>query len=93
MKTDILNTLDPEEFEQINVRIAENQEEYITLPAHKTDDGRVVCCFHVTPDQIADMARTGRLWIQLFAQGHINPFTIHTKSPFPQDNEQNISNT
>lgn len=83
-----MKQLEPEEFPQVNVHIAENQEEFLTLPAHVTEDARVVCCFHVTPEQMADMARTGQLWIQIFTQnGTIQPFSLHTGSPFPTDEQ------
>lgn len=80
-----INQLEPQEFSQVTVRIAEHQPEYQTLPAHTTEDGRVITCFHVTPDQMADMARSGELWVQIYTFGNpLQPLCVHTNNPFRQ---------
>lgn len=56
--------MDPIKFEGQNVTFAENQEEYRPLPAHRDPDGVVTTCWEFTPEELAELNKTGKLWIQ-----------------------------
>lgn len=40
--------MQPVKFKQANVTYAENQPEYLPLPAHRTNDGQVTSCWRLT---------------------------------------------
>jgi len=53
------------EFKEVNVRIAENQPEYETLPAyHNKDEGSMTFCFELDPDELEQVGKTGRIFIK-----------------------------
>lgn len=54
------------EFNEVNVRIAENQEEYETLPVfHDPKEGSVTMCFEANDAEKAEIAKTGKIWIKI----------------------------
>ena len=53
----------PIEFPEKNVVYAENQPEYLPLPAHKTADGDVITCWELSEQEILEIATNGRLWL------------------------------
>jgi len=57
----------PIEFEGANVVYAENQEEYQSLPAFKDDDGTVVTCWELSPEEIKQISETGKLWLSVMS--------------------------
>jgi hypothetical protein len=55
------------EFSEVNVRIAENQPEYETLPAHiedlkETGWRKVTVCFELDEEERKQISETGRIW-------------------------------
>ena len=50
------------EFKEVNVRFAENQPEYQTLPALKFNDGTIVCCWKLSFKERIKLLITGKLW-------------------------------
>lgn len=53
------------EFPEVNVRIAESQEEYQTLPAHHDpQEGSMTFCFELEPDELKQIAETGKIYIK-----------------------------
>lgn len=56
----------PKEFPQVNIRIAETQDEYITLPAYFDKRDRTVSfCMVMTPEQLAQANKSGgEIWIR-----------------------------
>ena len=64
--------MDAIEFNEVNLRIGENQPEYITLPvmADFEDTSKpVTMCFQLTADEIAQVHSTGRIWLTLLTFG------------------------
>ncbi len=62
------NDMKAGEFPEVNARIAENQEEYMTLPAHVdtvTEAGFTTCCWELSWRERLRLLRTGRLWHQI----------------------------
>lgn len=54
------------EFPEVNVRLAENQEEYETLPAyHDKEEGTMTFCFKLTADEINRIRATDEIWFKI----------------------------
>lgn len=68
------------EFEEVNVRIAEDQEEYETLPAfHNVQEGSMTFCFKLTDDEINRIYATGEIWLKQLTFGKaMNPIALST---------------
>lgn len=58
----------PIEFEGMNAVYGAKQPEYQPLPA-MVDDGRVVSCWELSPDELKVVQETGKIWLSVFAQG------------------------
>lgn len=74
----------PITFDQANVKIAENQEEYMTLPAHHSEDteGIVTCCWELTPEEIEQVKETGKIYLQMWTFNNpLQPIMLHTSNP------------
>jgi len=52
----------PMKFPEVNCVYAEDQPEYLPLPAHRTPDGTVVSCWQLTWRERIKMLFTGCLW-------------------------------
>lgn len=63
------------EFEEVNIRIAENQPEYETLPAyHDPKEGSLTFCFELSNEELEQVGKTGKIWIkQLTFNGPMQP--------------------
>jgi hypothetical protein len=55
----------PIEFIGANVVFGKNQPEYGDLPAARMSDGRVMTCWELSEDEVAEVARTGHVWLQV----------------------------
>jgi hypothetical protein len=53
----------PVKFEEQNVVFAENQPEYLPLPAHRTEEGIVVTCWEPTEEEILRLIDTRKIYI------------------------------
>lgn len=53
------------EFEGQTALIAENQPEYIPMPAHISPEGVVTCCWHLTWRERFRLLLTGEIWHQI----------------------------
>lgn len=53
-------------FPEANQQIAETQNEFQTLPAHVTKDGRVTICFELDEAEKLQVIETGQIWFQLY---------------------------
>lgn len=54
----------PIEFKGANTKYAEEQEEYQTLPAHRTKDGQVTTCWKLTLKERIKLLFKGRIYLQ-----------------------------
>lgn len=72
-------------FPEQNQVIAEDQLEYLPMPAHVTSDeqGRVVCCWKLTMKERIKLLFTGKLWhhILTFNRG-VQPQLLEVNTPF-----------
>lgn len=57
--------MDPIRFDGVNVTLAENQLEYIPLPACRYPDGRLVFCWRLTLRERLTLLLRGVLWHQV----------------------------
>lgn len=79
------------EFPGVNIRIAEDQPEYQTLPAFGgdipiDDAGNTVpgitCCFKLTPEELAEVNRTGVIWHTVLTFGQpLQPQAMSIQRP------------
>lgn len=54
--------MDPTKFKQSNVVFAEDQPEYLPLPAYKDNNGLVISCWSFTLRERIKVLFTGRIW-------------------------------
>ena len=72
----------PVEFPQQNKKIAEQQDEYLTLPAF-VDGGRTVSCWKVSFIERVIILVTGKLWLSQLNFSHpLQPQLVSARSPF-----------
>jgi len=50
-------------FKDANATFAENQQEYQSLPAHKTVNGETTFCFELDEEELRQVRETGRIWL------------------------------
>lgn len=76
----------PIEFEGQTVVIAKDQPQYLPLPARRVandPEGRVTCCWQLTPEERAVVARTGQIWQQVLTFGDpLQPQILSVLRPF-----------
>ena len=71
------------EFPEANVKYAENQDEYQTLPAHKTEHGVVICCFELDEKELEQVKESGKIYLQLHTFNHpLQPIGLTCLNPF-----------
>jgi len=76
------------EFSEVNVRIAEHQDEYETIPAYvRKDDGTsliaVTMCFELNKEERKQVSKTGHIWHTVLTQPKtkFNPIRMDTLKP------------
>lgn len=75
----------PVKFPQVNIEIAKEQDEYITLPACIIDEpeGRIITCFELSDEEIKEIVETKKLWhTQLSFRKPMQPISMSTQNPF-----------
>ena len=80
----------PVHFEEVNVVLGEGQEDYLSLPAFLASDpqGTVVTCWELSPEEIAEVQRTGRFWLmQLTFGGPLQPQLPCVDKPLKREGE------
>ena len=55
----------PIKFEEQNVIYAENQKEYLPLPAKKNENGDVITCWELSPEEVKEVTETGKIWFKI----------------------------
>ena len=72
----------PIKFKEQNCTFAENQPEYIPLPAYKVDEpeGRIISCWQLSFRERLRILFTGHLWVSLMMFGKpLTPSYFTTK--------------
>jgi len=69
------------DFDEANVELAKNQEEYNSVFAsYDKDTGHLVACFELTDKEIVELLITKKLWYkQLTFKNPTQPFLMTTK--------------
>lgn len=57
----------PIKFKHQNVVFAENQDEYLNLPALKLDSGEVISCWKMSFKERLTVLFTGKVWLSLLS--------------------------
>lgn len=55
----------PVVFKGVNIVYGENQPVYQPLPAQKCERGKIITCWELTSEEIAEISRTGKLWVSM----------------------------
>jgi len=73
----------PIKFPEMNCTYAENQAEYLPLPAYKDDKGEVISCWQLTIKERIKLLFTGKLWLScLTFNKPLQPLLPMTEYPF-----------
>lgn len=72
-------------FDDSNIEIAKNQEEYQTVYADVRDEPNYGCkvitiCYELSPEEIQNIAQTGKIWYQQLGVP-MSPMSIHVNNP------------
>ena len=74
------------EFEEQNCVYAENQDEYISLPAHKTEEGKMISCWKLSWKERFKMLFGGTMWISVHTfNKRLQPLKPSIISPFIEE--------
>lgn len=70
------------DFPERNIIIAKNQPEYLPLPAYRTDDGKVTCCWKLSLRERLILLFTGKLWHTILTFNNpLQPQLLSGKKP------------
>lgn len=70
-------------FPECNVVFAENQPEYLQLPALKMADGEVICCWQLTWKERLQLLVRGKVWHSILTFNHpLQPQLLTVDPPF-----------
>ncbi len=72
-------------FKEVNVEIAKNQDNYITLPSYKANDsqGTIIFCAKFNWKERIKLLFTGKLWVSKLTFGNpLQPISLRTDFPF-----------
>jgi len=69
-------------FKESNIIFAENQPEYLPLPAYKTRDGMVISCWGLSFFERLRFIFAGKIWLSVLTFNHpLQPLMLSTKKP------------
>ena len=72
----------PIEFESQNIIFAEDQDEYLNLPAHRASDGVVTSCWGMSWKERLHVLFTGKVYTQLLTfNTALTPQAVYVKDP------------
>ena len=70
-------------FKEQNVIYAKDQPEYLPLPAYKTEDGEMVCCWGLSLGERLRVLFTGKLWMSVLTFNYpLQPLLLRVSKPF-----------
>jgi hypothetical protein len=79
----------PIEFKEQNLIFAENQKEYLPLPAHKTEDGEVISCWRLTFIERVKVLIFGNVWMRVLTfNDPLQPQTPSIDKPFEKQPQE-----
>lgn len=76
----------PIKFDGANVVFGAEQPEYEPMPARLTDDGVVISCWELTPEELEQVKKTGQIWLSMltFFQP-LQPVSMAVEKPFEDE--------
>lgn len=76
----------PIKFKEMNVTFAENQPEYLPLPAHKGQGGEVISCWKLSWGERLKILLSGRIWLSVYTfNTPLQPLLPTAENPFKGD--------
>lgn len=80
----------PSEFPQQNIVFAEDQDEFLDLPAHfDTSQGVATFCLSLNKEEIEQVKKTGKIYLSIFTGGQpLQPIGTSFLNPFEDDGDQ-----
>ena len=70
------------DFEESNITVAGNQDEYITMPAHIDKNAVVTACWELTLKEIWQIFRHRKVWVRLLTFNcPVTPHRIDVTKP------------
>jgi hypothetical protein len=70
-------------FDGCNITYAKDQPEYLSLPAHKSADGKVTSCWGLSFFEWLQVAFTGKIWLNILTFNKpLQPLKMSVKRPF-----------
>ena len=73
----------PFKFKEANVTFAENQPEYLPLPAYKGEDGTVISCWKLNWRERFKLFFKGRIWLRMLTFNKpLQPQILEVDRPF-----------
>lgn len=80
--------MQPVKFESQNIVFAEDQDEYLSLPAHRTKEGVVTSCWGMSWSERFHVFFTGKIYTQLLTfNTPLTPHLVSAKNPVGEVNE------
>ena len=75
--------MQPITFAESNTVFAENQPEYIPLPAYSGEDGEVITCWRLSWSERLMLFVTGRVWLRMLTFNQsLQPVVLEVYNPF-----------
>ena len=69
-------------FKECNVVYAESQDEYLNLPAHKTENGQLTTCWGLNFHERLQILFFGKIWLQILTFNKpLQPLKMQAKKP------------
>lgn len=78
----------PVMFDYQNCIYAEDQPEYLPLPAHKKEDGTVISCWELSDNELEQLIKTKKIYIGVLTFNQpLQPILPIVRSPFEFEEE------
>jgi len=75
-----------EGFEQEEIKVAEHQPQYKTLPMLRGDDGYMICRFIVSDKDLENIKKTRSIYVyMLVGDGPVTPINVQSEHPIPSE--------
>lgn len=86
MLADKERIMDVVKFKECNITYAENQPEYLPLPALKMDDGEIVTCWKPSIKEKLKIVFKGKIWLNVLTFNKpLQPLRMSANKPFQTD--------
>lgn len=74
--------MEPINFDGANCVYGKDQPEYMPLPAHKDENGVVLTCWKLTPEDMQRIQETGVIWLEMLTFNQaLQPVRLDSEKP------------